>query len=105
MVFTAGHLESYFEGPARLARRPLPLGRLVPPGPGVYFLLRFRVLFLSSVLNWVEGRAVVNATLAQAIHWRKFPVTFETTARGCRQNLSLLLGLRPEHSATTQTTI
>ena len=65
MVFTAGHLESYFEGPARLARRPLPLGRLVPPGLGVFFLLCFRVLFPSSVPAGIKVLPLPSA------HWLK----------------------------------
>ena len=90
---------------APCAPTPHPWAGMFRLALGSFFLLCFRVLFPSSVLNWVEGRAVVNATLAQAIYWRIFPATFETTAQGCRQNLLLALGLRPEHSATTQTTI
>ena len=105
MVFGAGHLKSYFEGPARLARRPLPLGRLVPPGLGVFFLLRFCVLFPSVELAGFSGRAVVNATLAQAIYWRAVCELSKPLRKVCPENLLLEIGLRPIYSATTQTTI
>ena len=38
-------------------------------------------------MNWDEGRAVVNATLAQAIHWRIFLERFEPLRKVVSENL------------------
>ena len=88
MVFTAGHLESYFEGPARLARRPLTLGPACSAWPlGCSFCSVFLFFFLVLSQAGTEGRAVVNATLAQAIHWRIFLERFEPLRKVVSENL------------------
>ena len=101
-----GHLESYFGRPARLARRPPSPGRLVLAWPGgVLFAVFSCSFFLRSGMNWDEGRAVVNATLAQGEFAASFHRAFEPLRKVCPENLLLGIGLRPIYSATTQTTI
>ena len=97
-----GHLESYFGGPARLARRPPSPGRLVLGWPGgVLFALFFCAFSPSSVSARIVVAFAVGA-LAQAI-----TLAFEvrTTAQVASENLLGVFGLRPLDSATTQTTI
>ena len=80
-------------GRRALRADPSPLGRPVPPGPwSVLFCSVFEFFFLVLSQAGTEGRAVVNATLAQAIHWRIFLERFEPLRKVVSENLLGALG-------------